>query len=116
MKAGDYVAYCIGGNGTSASLAFGKIKRINKLDSRGKPIVNRVFAWDGKTRTVAETPSCTISILPLGVHQGGWLTHGTALKNKTPEKVVRISARTFNKRRKDAVKGLRAIEEELDGA
>lgn len=112
FKVGDYIAYPVGGGRSAAILAYGKVKRINRINSYKKEIMVRTY--DRQTGSYSERPSCTVTVLPLN-HKWQLDPHLKTLQKV--ESIIKIPSRLFTKQKNAAsassVANLRAIAEEL---
>lgn len=68
-RPGDHVVYATCSN-SSARLTFARVLRINRVDSKGEPIMS---GWRDNRK-----PSCTVTLQPI---------EGTGYRSETPKKV-----------------------------
>lgn len=84
---GDIVAYASTA-GRSSKLTVGMVKRINKLDSNGKPIIKNTYDYETNSR--GEISWATVTICPLvdsANSYGRWTNRDITI---SPDKILKL--------------------------
>lgn len=120
FRAGDYVAVATVNN-KSPQMVIGIVHRINRLDSKGQPIMARTFKGyeqmeNGRSRAVYEaTPSCTVTVAPLVQGRNFHRYSDRKQTYKFPGNIVKVDPSVLIARHEALRDELLEMEKELRG-
>jgi hypothetical protein len=101
-RVGDTVAVATV-NGKSPQMVLARVERINKMDSKGKPITKSEWVWEDSFQTYnwrepherKEFPSCTVTATPI-VDARGFTRYSSQHWNSETKQIEHTQAKKIN--------------------